>query len=553
MSHVQRDLTVPVQRYRDWDTVDALTKRIETAFLKAGDNLEVIAGGVSSLRDPIATLSEVQYQTWQDISGQLNELGALNQALEDALFQYSSATGSMVSASDGLFTDVDTISRTMRIMKIVAVNARVTASALTDRESGLDVFTTTTSDLIQSADDTLGEVRALISDILDRMTGPFEQNLMRGWDTLAKAQGRLAEVEGIVSTISNGQGQGGQFGAALAERLAHIERSLTTAALNMQAGDRARQRIEHASYFATRARDLGSPFVLALGQAQLSDTVSGFGLDVIAIEHLLRDAMNVGRQLARPGEDHSVIAEKSAQEMCDAVRDMQLHMSALNEVRISLNDLVDKVLRDFERLNDALERIDTLEDQMRIVGVNAIISCGRLGEEGMALKEVANQLAALAAEIALHLSGVRAKLGEVENHSDNLTGEMAERPRALIEQMEHDSVDLLRRLEDIFGKWATLRSEMGGVLDHLNDNLASDMRTLKTLAEELGGAARSLGTAPTPEAAPPVDIIHGELFELYSMDQERDLHRKFSIENGIGPPPDLNVASSSQTDDDIFF
>lgn len=539
--------------------VAAVRQQIERQFLKVGGNLETLSMGLAALHEPLETLSEMQGAAWETVGTQLAGLDGEFDALEAAFSEYAQLIGAIVETAGALSPDVARVTRTVRTMKIVALNARVAASTIATMDAGLEVFTSTAGSLIETADSTTRAVGDQIARILETTRKTFDATYARAWRELAQARGAIATVRSFVAGAVAPTAGRQDFGQALQDRLQQLHTRLADAAMAMQAGDRARQRLEHVEALRSGQFGIDPVWGEVLAVNLLQGTVDEFDRDASDMERNMGDILALSHALAGglghgPGAGDATETDKTL----SAVQAMRGSLSALHGVRTVFSDLVTSLSEDFESFAQALRRIGEIEAQMHIVGVNAVITCSRLGDEGAALKEVANQLASLSAEVALHFGGVRDRIGVVDRHFRKLSGDLAQRPRALIDAMELSSADLLERLRDVFAKWDRLQREMGLVQAQLETRIPGDLLAIKGLSKSLKSAAsQGEAVSPPPHGQPDQDAL-ARIYAQYSMDSERDIHRACLARYGVSSAPTADPGGSRPVDaaqdlDDIFF
>ncbi|WP_298498044.1 hypothetical protein [uncultured Maritimibacter sp.] len=544
---------------RGWGQLGNLRARIETSFLKAGDNVEKLVLGLASLQEPLKTLTGVRSEKWTALSKGLDALSVLEKELGAALLEYHRIVGAMILASDGLDGEIADLRRIIRTMKIVALNARVTASAVSHREGGLEVFTNIAGDLVAEADETLAEVVDLLDKVQRNIGASVHDCLERAWRELDQVAAMLGLVSQTLGPLAAAGAAGDDFGPALQDRLMDLSRTMAGALVALQVGDRTRQRLEHVEVIAAQGHGKSSGFILSLAREQLSDTAEEFRTGVSMVRERLEDALRLahtfgGVERTEPG-GHVEASETAndAERILWQVRSIQHGIAALQETRTELQALVTEIVDYFAALDVALAHINSLEHQMQLVGINAVIACGRLGQEGMALKEVANQLSGFASDVSRLLATVRRRLASVEVLADELTGDLAAKPGLLIADMSEKSTSIMLELEDIFRKSDLVTTEMVALFERLQRRVPEDTARRGALKGTLADLVDSIPVPALIEATPPMDLINGPIFHAYSVERERALHDDFCGRHGLQKQVHVEEDAARQTMDDIFF
>lgn len=536
-----------------WEGLSAIYKRIETRFLSVGDNLENLGLRLGELAGPISTLTSLSEENWSEISAKTDQLKKMQRETGFVFTDFREGISMMLRTASSLGDQVWQVKRIIATMKIVSLNARVTASAISQGATGLEVFTSTAGQLVGEAEITITDMMELVSRILKRMTNEFQTCLSRGLVDVESINEHLNRLSQIIDQILADDGSQTGFGAALGQGVDDLRTALGSTTMSMLAGDRARQRLEHVEEIAKLAEDVGSPTISGLARRQYLDTAASFGDDVRTIEQHFVTTLQLAEALAQPAGTKPEAVGDNGQQIAKTVEDIRARIHSLQATRQHLLNYAQQTEADFKNLSDGLTKIHSLETQMKFVGTNAIIACGRLGSEGLALKEVANQLSDFTSEISRDLKGVGDVLVSLSADAEVLTGPMTQQFADVNAQMDGASAAVLERLQAIFKTSENLSHSIAEVAQEVRGRLGGDLSGVRGLTRDLTRFANGLGAIALAEAFPPADILNGAVFDIYSIDQERDLHRRFCAELGIAGPEETPDVVVAQTADDIFF
>ncbi|HMA48113.1 MAG TPA: methyl-accepting chemotaxis protein, partial [Magnetospirillaceae bacterium] len=221
------------------------------------------------------------------------------------------------------------------------------------------------------------------------------------------------------------------------------------------------------------------------------------------------------------------------------------------------SDMVAAVSQGFLDMAKDLEAIQSIDADMRIMGLNATLKCGRLGDSGRALGVVAQELRSCSRRtedtaktigdlLKMALASSR-QLGESEGETATARGEAPQRVMersiaglSAVSAAMGESLDALRR------EAPALSQSLAGCADSLafHHRLRSEADRVMALIEQ--EASRS-------DAGVATEADHHELRRhlepLYTMDSEREVHDGF---DGITSVK-AESGSSSDSVDDLFF
>jgi methyl-accepting chemotaxis protein len=201
---------------------------------------------------------------------------------------------------------------------------------------------------------------------------------------------------------------------------------------------------------------------------------------------------------------------------------------------------------------------------MRMIGINAVIACARLGRRGLALREIAGQLQELARDASARLPEIKTELVEmIELSSETiaLLEAASDRANALPEGAVRQLSEGVREVGDSAVRSSEIVSDIRTKLNSSHGWL----RPLEEHAQMIQKCARIFAPDLEHEGfLGAEDDIASKVFEVYTMERERDIHRKIimvpkatSLDDAQfakpAPAPAPEETSASDSLDDIFF
>ncbi|WP_141728429.1 hypothetical protein, partial [Devosia insulae] len=219
---------------------------IDGAFVAVGGRLAECAEILSRLTDTFETLPvDLEGPDLAEATDRLAVVGRRAGEISVTLGAEQADLNRLVDALRGASHPISELRRTVKMMGIVAINARVVAASVVTDAEDFGVFTTDIAQLSESAATTIQRFsrtyEALSIVVAEAATAraSFEQAHRDTLSTLATELERdLAEVTEQRLTSVRSSAVTGQMSRAIADKVA-------TTVMALQVGDATRQRVEH--------------------------------------------------------------------------------------------------------------------------------------------------------------------------------------------------------------------------------------------------------------------------------------------------------------------
>ena len=471
---------------------------------------------------------------------------------------------------------ISDLRRTVKMMSIVAINARVVAASVVSETEDFSVFTTDIAQLSDSATATIAD----FSRTYESLTGVVEEAAAtRGAfelahrDTLAslatELETDLAEVTEQRLTSVRSSAITGQMSRAIADKVA-------TTVMALQVGDATRQRVEHVE---AALRDL-SLLILPREAGEGDHAQHGGGGDqssgvVGSITELQRRQLAGARESLivemAAGADALTLLSQDVQAVLDHARSVYgsaENRSALSELHGAVRRAV-TVLRDCEKerekldkvagavsdtvkvLLDHVEAVQDIEYKMRLVSLNAAVKCAQLGPRGRALDVISQQLRALTGETVVSAHEAVERLNEAAAFSAAFTssagagagrvGDLEREATAALTQLETVGMRMKKALVELYADGPKVAERLDGAVDSLANHAA--------ISEALSDIELSIAALILPlGAGEDLTEFLSTLRKRYTMDAERRLHDAFT-----GIKVTESVTDSGDGLDDLLF
>ena len=552
-------------------------EQIESTFVTVGARLTEGAAMLNRITKVFEALpAQLQSPELAEASTRLADVGKQAQTIS-ALFATEQADlARLVEVVGAAEHPISELRRTVKMMGIVAINARVVAASVVGDGDDFDVFTTDIAKLSEGASTTIQQFTAAYRQLTDevgqaaRQRSQFENAHADTLSTLAAdMETALAELARQRAISVDGSAETGRVSRQIVGRIA-------SAVMALQVGDATRQRIEHVETGIAALADMldggnlqendrQTAVALAGGLqiAQLSAATEAFEGDVAEAGDALRDLAADARAItdqSRAIYGHGDEAGASSlAALSKAVRHAALVLRDCEAERTKLEQVASAVLGTVGVLLSHVEAVQEIEANMRLVSLNAAVKCAQLGPRGAALNVIARQLRELTGETVeaaeASMAGLREAAGLAQSFGAAANGDAAGR----VGQLEQEATAALVLLQGVdrtlADALATLNRDGPSVIALLGTaaetfvSQASISETMRDLEMQLAGECPpSASTAQTPAIA---DLLAAHRAR-YTMDAERKIHEKMFGADAAPPPPALEETEEVDVDD-IFF
>jgi hypothetical protein len=560
---------------------------IEAAFVDVGGRLVQCA----TLLNRITTVFEALPQDLE--SPELGEatarLAAVGRRAQDISAAFSAEQTdiarlvSVVTAADHPISD---LRRTVKMMGIVAVNARVVAAGIVGDSDDFDVFTTDITTLSDGAARTIQDFSAAYRQLTEEVHRAASQRASFEASHSQTLSGLTARLEAILSEVTRHREASAKGSAETGHVSRQIAGRIASAVMALQVGDATRQRIEHIEAALTTLADLAegkavddialaqgelpaaTAAISTLSSAQLAGANQAFSADIAeagkALEDLAADArvvMTHSRDLYGQGsaDGSSPLAALGTElrRAAAVLRDCEAERSKLEQVATAVEATVKLLL-------EHVEAVQEIEANMRLVSLNAAVKCAQLGPRGSALNVIARQLRELTGETVAaaeaSMTGLTEAAALARSFGAASSGDAAGQV-ARLEQEALGAIGLLETVDARLGEALAILNRDGPAAISQLAAAASGFADHAAISEAMADIQIAIA-ALSPSAPDLAGIAQTcrpllqRLYRSYTMDAERRTHHElFGADPATAtPPPPNETAPAAEAEmDDIFF
>ncbi|HVI51874.1 MAG TPA: hypothetical protein VM661_11735 [Candidatus Sulfotelmatobacter sp.] len=569
-------------------SVDALRQPNEPAFLAVGDVLFQVSGVLQTLEGDFTGLA-ARLQTDQGAAAGA-ALSGMVVKIEDVAgiaAETPQTLASIAYSANAGQQPLSVLAKIIHEVGALSVNARVEAAKVEISGVDFSVFTTEISRLGQMAGTTVasaeGRLAQLLLDIAEaqKSARTFNDSDGRELDLVYK------RLTGCLSNLGDHQRLAGDVAAQVALQSRQIGERVASCIGELQINDLTSQRIEHIVQ-ALRLLDKlfeadlsSSPELHWMqeldGERRQALLVSVCELQrrqlELAAEDFVGEVARLKANLAGLAADADAVLALALRLLGDAgdasfVETLRQNVGRAAELLEKyatasehLFQIISKTSQGFELMAGDLADIQSLDTDLRLMGLNASLKCARLGSSGRALGVIAQELRSRSrgteeitgaiAQLVSTAVGVSASLSQRSKtgHASAL---------GLVESIAA-STDSLNSLDTCLNEAVVAMEKGCSWAASLLIETADAFSVAETfvngagfLASSLLEIAESMEVSPELVASVQADI-HALLAGHYTMASERAIHELFNEGEGEGGPNSEITGGGDASLDDFFL
>lgn len=439
--------------------IDHVLSITETSFVQAGMALEEASHALHALEDMLPRLQAgLGTEADQAFAASVDSLQLGAASLMETLQTFVRRTGDLDRTTMQVNREIADLDRIVRTIATLSITARVLGHAIVPPEPKVAAFVENLSGMALEAEETLGEVKAAMTDIRHEIEQIIE--------AVEDIQNVLAsQVFGLLSVLTDMArhllsrrpelaGAGEQFARDMSRSAAEVSRLIVA----LQIGDSFRQRLGRVRATLLAMVTFPSDHAVALGHdlagALLTAARDDMEHEVRAAIQALHDlevssvrAIDLARRVyLRAGDD--------ARGQNEMNRTAQTLDARLSDVDKNLSDLRCRTDQLVQRIQDMLSRERVLRQiahKVRLAGLNAVVICTQLGHRGNALREVAQWL--------------RGITDDADAATQRLQGELDVMRKDIAEVGQNGLLRLSERMSDVVLAGGALQQQIGRMHD----------------------------------------------------------------------------------------
>jgi hypothetical protein len=523
----------------------------EESFLQVG----------GALQDVVQVLAQ-QGATFETLLHELDG-AALTQAFERLSWSAAQVTRlgqcqtNEVSQAASLRAALDNVAgRIARMLQSVgqafplAINAKILAAQLSATGVDFSSFADEITRTLRITRSSLTSFQSGLQSVRERVAAAPSLRAEAGRPA-GEAVGAIAQrLSATVASVAGQHARAGRASQALQQQNSSIRRAVGEAVGGLQIGDTTRQRLEHADLALGLVAGPPPPgadaetvatfaTICRLQSAQLEESAEHFRQAVAGIAASLRKLAKDARTQHALGTTAFAGGEGGGEAVFSAALEARVAealamFATFRAAREETVQVVAAVTEATASLCRQMRTVQALEADIRIMGLNAVLKCSRVGDQGRALRHVAQELCDYVEQFAgqarsliagvEHAAGVAAALAAGSADAASLTGEVTQAMEGALATLREKGATLSfasSQFETDGARVITLLDQTGADLDaqaRIGATMRAAAAALGTMAAGHGGPVASL-----PAAA---ERLLDQIEHSYTMAAERAIHAR---------------------------
>ena len=535
-------------------TLGAAATEAEGGFLATGQSLESAVGILSRLSRRFANYTaELTGDTLDETRRELSSAAAHIAELVDVRSSDAASLGELREIIAAIRGRIATLLPVTHEVATLSVSARIVAGGMGLAATDFAVFAQNILQAAQHARQCLTEARQTLSLVDQELAAARTDAATFAQRHSQAMQAIPARIAGNLSSLAAQQLLAAEAATTAQSQSELVRQQVAEQIVALQLGDVVRQRVEHVEaatqYLAGPCRQVG-----ALLAAQLNDTAADLTRESERIETGLRRLALAARAIGQLGVQlHGASATQRGGFV--AALEADIRQTAALFTAMSADDgVTDRRMAGFLVAADALATrlasVQSVQEDIRIMSLNATLKCSRLGPVGRPLAAVAQELRLCSGSFGAGAAAILHDLERLRPIAASLRDPARCAKHAVLARTADDMLAPLQRLDRLQQELTAALSGLQNDADevgHLVDNAVSRfgvrhglVTTLRQVASEL--AAQTATHEPEHEASSR-DVLD-QIAAGYTMDRERAVHVRFA------PLP--RAAAPAELDDVLF-
>ena len=574
-------------------SIRSASASMEARFFDIGGRLGTAVDTIGALTRTFDRLAnELKSENLRNATQALSQIMSRVVALADLQNDGQVAFGQLADLTSRIQHRILLMGKAVNGIGVLAMNARIEAANIGD--AGLDFigFTKDIGRTLHLATTSLDQFAAELGAVGTHLGQATTSQRALAQHQAAAIQSVPVRLAANIHEITDRGTRAVAAASAVSQKSRQVGQSISDAVMALQIGDITRQRLEHVEYALAIVAEILEPpdgpthadwSALAMSQrhalaslctrlvsAQLLDAADEFDRKVrqilSAVQDLAADADDILRlgntAVGASADRRGTFLGKVEGE----VAEVEALLKDLAKARQEADTVAASVSEATGRLVSHTSTLRSLEEDIRIMGLNMTLKCGRLDGAGRPLMVIAQELRVYSNQIAAEAGGVAVHLEAIMAIAGSLSGREQERRAADIAAVAAIMADSVAHLatagESLAAALATLAHHTEDVAVSLRETVS---RT--TVHEELASALRQAaaeltratadGAAEDVIATPQRDRMLDLIVRSYTMERERVVHEQ-ELPGEIRPEastvtPDPALKAAPAELEDFFF
>ena len=540
---------------------DDLLGITEDAFVVAGNCLEDSVADIRALHTVFAGL-ETTLGTEADAALKRQIVGVADRGdqMQIGFGRIRTATTDLRDVMTGVRSEVRSLGTIVRLIANISINARIQGNSLSQPKPQIRSFVERFGHLSTEAETILSDVNDAMVAALDAVKGIETAQTALSDELRQTTFPAIEDFTAVARAISAEQPALHQSSTAIATQMQLVSGDVARLVTSLQIGDTLRQRLEqiHAALAlagdSPNERALSYRLAAVLAEGTLDDSLPHIDEALLS----LNDVASRGRDIACAATT-SAFATDAMQRAEEGERSLAAFRKSLEESRahfVAMQSGAYQVRAHIETILGHDAALQSIAQQIRLAGVNAVIACAKLGEDGRALRELAQWLRVITDECNETMHRLQLALGASRAALASIGDDMIAGLESDLSGFVKDASDLgsliataHRALSGVSARFDAVAHDLG-VRIHRSLSALSTVRSKLTDISPVTGMLQFLASIyPEPDTsiAQAQDYL-ASVRRKYTMASERSLHDRLvaSLATDTGAKPPAQKRASEQ-------
>ena len=536
-------------------SVVALRDSTEAAFLATGSQLIDVANLLADAKMAAATLDSLaQIDLLNQLRAEADSQSHTFATLASEFADTQSGIFRLASELAGLGHDLQGVGRSVVTMRSVVLNARVTQASLLMQDRNLLSFAESGQVVVAEISDLLMRFETTMDDILKAVdqtqhtVGQIDTTMRS--DVLTAFGVLMQDLSGFDEGVRSVSGRS----VELSRKLQSLIEATSRAVSGLQVGDSTRQQLDHIAAILS-CPDADDPVLTALVGALLqtashthSAMLEQLQASVTEMTEGLSDLVAAHLSDFFGASGGTVDATQLVQDCASLAQ----AIAALHPMQDLTRSLGQTMTDEFDAFRGLISKGEGVQDSTHLIGINAVLSCMRLGQDGAALKVVAEQLQVISHEVGGRFATIRTALAGISTLGDQITSGTSRLVQQSIQVPEQLIGTIVPMVKSVVGYLEPAQQAIARLQERLSvlrfDFGPANLhrRQLETLAGSIVASVSPLPSGHIPDAA------LAEIFSSFTMERERDAFRSV-LPDRAESFEQVGSTDKNPQADDLFF
>jgi len=544
----------------------------ESRFVEIGDRLEQAVETLASLTATFTSLSdELKGNNLVEATGDLSKIAARVTGLAKAIGSELGSFGKLITLTTTIERRVANMSLAVRGAGMLATNAKIVAANIGDTKEDLVSFASDITKTLRLAEASLDQFAAELARVGGDLSGAVARQSNIEEQQEAAVEAIPVRLGQSLDALSGRTRNAASVALAVSEGSQRIGRLIGNVVMALQIGDITRQRIEHvdaALGSIARLNDAQDGLIAIacrIQAAQLVDTADEFDQEIGQILQSLEALAEDARQILNRGNDAFGASDRGGGtflgEVAEQITDVENLLSGFRSARSAADEVAASVTEATTRLVGHIRTVRSLEDDIRLMGLNTTLKCGRLGVAGRPLAIIAQELRRYANDIGADATEIMIALDEIVALARAVSDRSSDGAAADIGDLSGFMAQALTRLSaagrNLSEAFATLERDGSSVASALQQTVdragAHDEigRVLREAGNRLGKYAEA--TDDDVPDSPEAELLFAQFMKSYTMQRERTVLARHAPGFQGGTAAEPQPPATVDDLEDVFF